>query len=135
MAARSGGFLVSVSWPQLPGRWIVVQNSAKFVLREDTRTTTIPRDIFRRESVMSPRDEEITSLLIEVRQQDYPLSITQEAASAIVECIRHLIEAVPKDDQVLVRGDYDLATSALCHPEGDLPRTNERRSHYSDREP
>ena len=72
------------------------------------------------------RDSEIFSLLVDLRQQDYPLSVTQETANALVECIRRVLNAVPEDDRLFVRADYDLATSALCHPEGDLPRTNTR---------
>lgn len=66
------------------------------------------------------------AVLAEVLRQDYPLTITQEAAIALVECMRCIMDAVPEDDRVFVRADYNLATSALCHPEGDMPRTNER---------
>lgn len=75
------------------------------------------------------RDKQITSLLTDLLQQDYPLCITQETADAIVECLSRTLDAVPEDDRIFVRADYDLATSALCHPEGDLPRTNERLRH------
>jgi len=78
---------------------------------------------------VSLQDDRITSLLVNIRQQDYPLVITQEAASALVECMRRVMDAVPQDDRVLVRAEYDLITSALCHPEGDLPRTNEQCEH------
>jgi len=76
--------------------------------------------------IVMDRDSEIFSLLVDLRQQDYPLSVTQETANALVECIRRVLNAVPEDDRLFVRADYDLATSALCHPEGDLPRTNTR---------
>ena len=58
----------------------------------------------------------ITSLLESVQQQQYPLEITTDAAEALVECIRRIMSEVPEDDQVFVRADYDLATSALLHP-------------------
>lgn len=82
---------------------------------------------------MSSHDEEIFSVLSELRQQNYPLWITQEAAGALAKCIRRILDVVPEDDRIFVRADYDLATSALCHPEGDLPRTNDRRQRSSDR--
>jgi hypothetical protein len=66
------------------------------------------------------------SLLADLLQQDYPLCITRETADALAECMSRILDAVPEDDRIFVRADYDLATSALCHPEGDLPRTNER---------
>jgi hypothetical protein len=70
--------------------------------------------------------EEEEKLLRELIAQDYPLSIDQETARALVSCISRIMDLVPDDDRVLVRGDYNLVTSALCHPEGDLPRTNQR---------
>jgi hypothetical protein len=76
---------------------------------------------------MLPYNDNTADILAAVRQQDYPLSISTEAACAFRECIRNIMDAVSDDDRVLVRGDYDLVTSALCHPEGDLPRTNEQR--------
>lgn len=79
---------------------------------------------------MSQQDDRTASVLIEVQQQNYPLSITLEAASAFIECIQRIMDAVPEDDRVFVRADYDLATSALCHPESDFPRTNERSQCY-----
>jgi len=75
------------------------------------------------------RDEQITSLLTDLLQQDYPLCVTRETADALVESMGHILNAVPEEDRIFVRADYDLATSALCHPEGDLPRTNERSKH------
>jgi predicted amino acid racemase len=82
---------------------------------------------------MSLPDNEIISLLSDLRQQDYPLTVTQETADALVECMRRIMEAVQEDDRVFVRADYDLATSALCHPVGSLPRTNARRGRYPSR--
>ena len=82
---------------------------------------------------MALQDDEIAALLTEIRQQDYPLGITQEAAGALAECVRRILDAVPEDDRIFVRADYDMATSALCHPEGDLPRTNDRWQRSSDR--
>lgn len=74
--------------------------------------------------------DQITSVLADVRQQDYPLQISQEAAAAFVVCLRRIMDAVPDDDRFFVRADYDLVTSALCHPEGDFPHTNEQPRHY-----
>lgn len=71
-------------------------------------------------------DDATAVVLSKLRDQDYPLIITQEMASMLVGCIRRVMDAVPEDDRVFVRAEYDLATSALCHPEGYLPRTNER---------
>ena len=78
---------------------------------------------------MGLQDKHIVSLLTDLLQQDYPLYITRETADALVECASRILDAVPEDDRIFVRADYDLATSALCHPEGDLPRTNERLKH------
>lgn len=69
----------------------------------------------------------IRLLLESVRQQDYPLTLGNEEADALCECIRRIMDAVPEDDRVFVRADFDLATSALCHPEGTRERTNERQ--------
>lgn len=69
-------------------------------------------------------NNEIITLLSDLRQQDYPLVVSEKMANAIVECIRRIMETVHPDDHVFVRADYDLATSALCHPVGNLPRTN-----------
>lgn len=63
---------------------------------------------------MSPAD--IENLLASVRCQNYPLSVDQAQASAIVDCIRNIMAFVSEDDQVLVRADYAGATSALLHP-------------------
>ena len=81
---------------------------------------------------MGLQDKHIVSLLTDLLQQDYPLCITRETADALVECASRILGAVPEDDRIFVRADYDLATSALCHPEGDLPRTNERLKHSLD---
>lgn len=60
-------------------------------------------------------------------QQDYPLSVTKAEADELVACIRRIMECVPNDDRVLVRGDYNAVTTALSHPTGGGgPRTNER---------
>ena len=61
-------------------------------------------------------DETIDERLEALGQQGYPLTVTTEDAEALVECIRRIMEAVPEDDRVFVRADYDLATSALWHP-------------------
>jgi len=78
-------------------------------------------------------DAEIVPLLTRLREQDYPLTVTQETADALVECVRRVMGTVHEDDRVFVLADYDLATSALCHPTGDLPRTNARRGRYPSR--
>jgi hypothetical protein len=66
-------------------------------------------------------DATLEILLEQVRQQNYPLEVSADAADALVECIRRIMAAVPEDDRVFLRADYDLATSALCHPS---PSTN-----------
>jgi len=40
------------------------------------------------------------SLLAGLCQQDYPSGITQEAAGALVDCMRHLMDAAPEDERV-----------------------------------
>ncbi len=72
-------------------------------------------------------DALINELLGGLRQQDYPLELSKEAADALCECIRRVMDAVPEDDQVFVRADYDLATSALCHP--TAPRRGWKRGY------
>ncbi len=75
---------------------------------------------------------EIASRLATVREQGYPLTLTAADADAIVECIRRIMAAVPGDDQPFVRADYELATSAIDHPEpGEYGTSNKRvRSPY-----
>ena len=58
-------------------------------------------------------------------QQDYPLLISVEDADAMSRAIRAIMEMVPADDQVLVRGHYDAVTTALVHPCCEGPRTND----------
>lgn len=64
-------------------------------------------------------------ILTELIGQDYPLTVTRDAAQAIARCFRRVMDFVSDDDRVFVAADYDLATSALWHPEGNTPRTNE----------
>jgi hypothetical protein len=78
-------------------------------------------------------DDALTATLAAIREQDYPLSLTSDDAEALVECFRRIMSAVPEDERVFVRADYNLATSALCHPEGDMPRTNDRSPRCADR--
>ncbi len=61
-------------------------------------------------------DLTLTERLESLGQQTYPLEINEDTADALVECIRRIMKAVPDDDLVYVRADYDLAVSALCHP-------------------
>jgi hypothetical protein len=56
------------------------------------------------------------SHLRDLLSQRYPLSVSIEAAQEAVDCIRAIMELVPADDQVLVRGHYDDVTSAILHP-------------------
>lgn len=63
------------------------------------------------------RDWRMTELLEAVRQQSYPLVLSKEDSQALVKCMRRIMDAVPEDEHVFVRCDYDLATSALCHPD------------------
>ncbi len=49
---------------------------------------------------MRLHDNEIMSLLADLCQQDYPSGITQEAAGALADCMRHLMDAVPEDERV-----------------------------------
>lgn len=67
----------------------------------------------------------LDKLIDGIRQQDYPLVLDEGEAAALCECISNIMDMVPDDDQILVRGDYDLVTSALYHPTGAAPRTNE----------
>ena len=68
-------------------------------------------------------DATISARLEALREQQYPLTITKEDADALVACISIIMSEVPEDCQVLVRGHYALATSALQHPS---PTTSER---------
>ena len=61
-------------------------------------------------------DATIDILLDQIREQRYPLSITCSQAEALLIGIKRVMDAVHPDDHVLVRGDYDAVTSALCHP-------------------
>lgn len=70
--------------------------------------------------------ENDTSILLGIIKQDYPLQISHDAAEAFITCLRRIMDAVPEDDRVFVRAEYELVTTALHHPEGDSPRTNER---------
>lgn len=81
----------------------------------------------------------IIKLLESLQEQSYPLTVDEETANALVACIRRIMASVPEDDQIIVRGDYNLATSALCHPEPNdhLSTTNGNvakiiRSHDAD---
>ena len=65
-------------------------------------------------------------LLDELRQQDYPLQVTEETANALVCYINAIMQEVPAEYQAFIRFHYDLATSALVHPTGTPDRTNER---------
>lgn len=62
----------------------------------------------------------LESLLESLRTQSYPLTVSEDEAEALVECFRRIMQAVPEDDRIFVRTDYDLATSALCHPDPRL---------------
>lgn len=61
-------------------------------------------------------DATLTAKLESLGEQEYPLTVTEDDAQALVECIRRIMRSVPEDDQVFVRADYDLATHALLHP-------------------
>ena len=63
-------------------------------------------------------------LLLLLREQEYPLMVSQETALALVNCITRVMDAVPDDDRIFVRAEYNLATSSLCHPEWCSSRTN-----------
>ncbi len=61
-------------------------------------------------------NRELDSVLNAVKRQHYPLFIDEKAAEAFLECFRRIMAMVPEDDHILIRADYDLATSALYHP-------------------
>ena len=61
-------------------------------------------------------DTTLNLLLEDLQEQRYPLKIELDTAEALVECFRRVLEAVPEDDQVFVRADFELATRALLHP-------------------
>lgn len=63
---------------------------------------------------------QIDLLLDQLRRQSYPLEVTKNAADALLQCISRIMQYVPEDDQLLVRADYDAATSALYHPDPAL---------------
>ena len=77
-------------------------------------------------------DAEINARLTALRNQGYPLTLVTEDAEAIVECINRIMGVISDDDRPLVRGDYDLATSAVHHPEpNEFGTSNQRlRSPY-----
>lgn len=62
-------------------------------------------------------DAKLGKLLEELQIQSYPLQVTEEQAIALTYCIQAIMEEVPEDNKVLVRGHYSLATSALHHPD------------------
>ena len=66
-------------------------------------------------------DAELVSRLEALRERGYPLMLDEEDAEALTRCIRRIMDAVPDDDKVFVRGDYALATSALFHPSPTEP--------------
>jgi hypothetical protein len=81
-------------------------------------------------------DAELTAQLEAVRKQSYPITLTESDGAALVECIRRVMAAVPEDERPFVRADYDLSTSAVCHPEPDeFGNTNERRGHSPSQQP
>jgi len=55
--------------------------------------------------------------LAEVCERKYPLTLTKDEADALAECLRRVLLAVPEEDRFYVGDDYNLARSALCHPE------------------
>lgn len=59
---------------------------------------------------------QIELLLEQLRSQNYPLEVRQDQAEALVCCMRTIMRAVPEDDHVMLRWEYNLATSALMHP-------------------
>ncbi len=65
-------------------------------------------------------------ILDKIRSQNYPLSIDAAAAEVMVKCINIILSMVSEDDRILVRGEYDMVTSALCHPVADGDESNER---------
>ncbi len=74
-------------------------------------------------------DAELASRLVSLRSQSYPLSLDVEDGAALMECITRIMEYVPEGDRPLVRGDYDLATSSVCHPDSTgLGNSNRRVS-------
>lgn len=65
---------------------------------------------------MPMTDAELDSRLMALHRQSYPLALSEEDGQALYECIRRVKDAVPEDDRPFIRADYDLATSAVCHP-------------------
>jgi len=76
-------------------------------------------------------DHTIKARLNAVRKQNYPLTLTDDDAEALVECIRHIMAVVRENDQVLVMEDYDLATSTLVHPTRRPATASGRRKNRS----
>ena len=68
--------------------------------------------------------DEVLERLTRLRKSSYPLVIDSKDAVALVSCIQRILELVPDDDLIFVRGDYDLVTSALHHPEPDEDGNN-----------
>ena len=61
-------------------------------------------------------DRTLTETLEPFVNRGYPLTITADEAKAFLEGINRIMAAVPEDDRVFVRADYNLVTAALWHP-------------------
>lgn len=59
--------------------------------------------------------------LAAMRQRSYPLTLTYYDAEALIQAIGVIMDVVPDDDRVLVRGHYNLVTAAIYHPEPIAP--------------
>jgi len=77
-------------------------------------------------------DNVITERLEALHEQGYQLTLSSEDAEALVECINRVMAAVPEDDRIFVRADYDLATSGLWHPDPGLTESDEQE-HFLER--
>jgi hypothetical protein len=70
-------------------------------------------------------EEEMHGILDAMVDEDYPLQVDARKAEACRMAIRAIMDAVPAEDRILLRGHYSLVTEALCHPSGLGPRRNE----------
>lgn len=59
---------------------------------------------------------EYIDVLESLRAQIFPLNVTQNQGEAVYVAIRRIMEFVPESAKDLVQPDYDLVTSAFCHP-------------------
>ena len=63
-------------------------------------------------------NSEVIERLEAIAASFYPLSIDEDDGAAMVECIQRIMDAVPEEERIMLRGDYNLVTSALMHPVG-----------------